>query len=252
MPEITKSGFVLKELPEGIEKASDDSLWAVASVEKADEDDDIVRVDGLDTSMHREHSPIKILAQHLRKLPDGSPPIIGKVEEFRKANIGKGKDASKALLFRMTFAPTDLAKKYKQLFDAGYMESFSIGASVLESKPLKEKGYDYTKTKLREISAVTIPANADATVMRALEEKLGDQLDRNSELSVSLEHILSALAENKSITETVLKRLDDIESAIVAKSEEGSLTGDRTEEPAVEEVNWDALLSHLKSLSKPR
>jgi hypothetical protein len=228
-------------------------------VEKADEDDDIVRVDGLDTSMHREHSPIKILAQHLRKLPDGSPPIIGKVEEFRKANIGKGKDASKALLFRMTFAPTDLAKKYKQLFDAGYMESFSIGASVLESKPLKEKGYDYTKTKLREISAVTIPANADATVMRALEEKLGDDL----EVWQRGEHItatkLNALHEfikseqdkfNKNI-QIILKRLDDIESAIVAKSDEGSLTGDR-EEPATEEVDWDALLSALKSLSKPR
>jgi hypothetical protein len=252
MPEITKSGFVLKELPEGVEKAKDDSFWAIASVEDVDEDGDIVRIDGMDLSMHRKDSPIKILASHLRKLPDGTPPVIGKVEEFRKTTLRKGAAGEKkALLFRFTFAPGELAGKYKELTEAGYLDSFSIGASVLESKPLKNKGHDYTKTKLQELSEVTIPANAGATVMRALEEKLGDQLERGADLSISLERIISAIAENKSITETVLKRLDDIESAIVAKSEEGSLTGDRTEEPAAE-VDWDALLSHLKSLSKSR
>jgi hypothetical protein len=251
---IVKTGHIVKELPEGIEKASDDSLWAIATVEKEDEDGDIVRVDGMDLSSHRPDSPIKILAQHLRKLPDGTPPIIGRVEEFKRATLNKGAGATKALLFRMSWAKdgsgkvTDLASKYKDLADGGYFDSFSIGANVLDSKPLKNKGSDFIKTRLREISGVTIPANADATMLRALEDKLGDQLERDWHKE-SFNGLMSALHEyfGKTFAEqftTIQNRLDDIESAIVAKADEGSQPGDR-KEPAQHSPETLALLNAL-------
>jgi hypothetical protein len=271
---IVKTGHIVKELPEGIEKASDDSLWAIATVEKEDEDGDIVRVDGMDLSSHRTDSPIKSLAQHLRKLPDGTPPIIGRVEEFKRATLNKGAGATKALLFRMSWAKdgsgkvTDLASKYKDLADGGYFDSFSIGANVLDSKPLKNKGSDFIKTRLREISGVTIPANADATMLRALEDKLGHELDvefKFADISTmgggfkevvtcikrkfdDLDRQLQLSIEDK--FNKIIKRFDDFESAYVAKADEGSQPGDR-KEPA-QEVDWDAVVSSLKSLSQKR
>jgi hypothetical protein len=95
--------------------------------------------------------------------------------------------------------------------------------------------------------------------MRALEEKLGDELElwqKGDHLSSAKLNVVYDLLKSdrehfdQQITQ-IIKRLDNIDSAIVAKSEEGSLTGDR-EEPANEEVNWDALISSLKSLSKQR
>lgn len=258
MPDITKTGHILKELPEGIEKASDGSHWAIASVEKIDDDGDIVRISGMDLSSHRPESPIKILAQHLRRLPDGSAPVIGKVEELRQAVI-KDKSAGnvKAQLFRFSYAPSKLAQSYKELADEGYLDSFSIGAAVIESKPIKGGGTDFIKTKLREISMVTIPANADAVMLRALEDKLGDDLELKSNeplfdnrYTVVINLIAKLFDKLDEQNKSFQKRFDNFESAYVAKADEGSQPGDR-QEPA-QEVDWDAIVSSLKSLSKKR
>ena len=73
---------------------------------------------------------------------------------------------------------TPLAKKYKRLFDGGYLDSFSVGMIVNEHAPLRETGgFDIKSSELYEISAVTIPANAHANTLKALKDELGEMLD---------------------------------------------------------------------------
>jgi len=253
MLELQKSVCILKSLPAGIAPAPPGELWAVATREVVDEDGDIVRVAGIDLSAHRPQSPIKVLAQHLRGLPDGSPPVLGRVEEFRRTMI----DGAPALIFRMSWAVdldgkvTPLASKYKDLYDGGYLDSFSIGASVLEAKPIKGKGSDYVRSKLREISCVTLPANSDAIVLRAIHSRLGDCIDgrcATDSLLQSLDRLQKAMEKRiqpatgscgcnkgKSDLEARVAALerqfqtvrDDIESSVVAALSGESFTKSR-------------------------
>lgn len=221
MSQILKTTRVLRELPGGLTK-SDNELWAIASLEKIDEDGDVIRVNGIDLSMHRPPTSfIKILASHLRRLPDGSPPVCGRVEEFNRTSIG----GCPALTFRMTWATdgkgnvTELARKYKDLYDGGYLESFSVGASVIESRPLKGGGNDFVKTILREISCVTIPANCDAVVMRHLRDAFGDCLDSDGLPCACSTSKGDEISELRALVLSMQKQIrmvhDDAESAAV-------------------------------------
>jgi len=180
MDPVLLSGFVMKSLPEGFEKPAN-SLWAYATVETPDRDKDIVRVKGISLALHRDKSPIKVFLNHQYKpLPDGTPPVVGRVEEFRETvHKGMGGEVP-ALAFRMSWATdgegnvTPLAAKYKSLYDGGYLDSFSIGFTPKTAKPIKGGGHDYTATELFEISAVTMPANPNATKIKAIKDTLGD------------------------------------------------------------------------------
>jgi uncharacterized coiled-coil protein SlyX len=275
MEKITKTYSVIKDVPSDlIEKAGDmpqklpeGGLWAYATVEVPDTSGDIVRVDGIDYSAY--HNPpstkLKILAQHIKVLPDGTPPVIGRVEAFVKTVTKTGE---KALAFYMTWATqkvkkvsedgveseveevTPLARSYKNLFDTGYLDSFSIGAGVIERESIKNAGWDYKATSLAEISAVTVPANSKANVIRALEDELGEHLDKVAVLETKIvdqESVIKSLTEkvegackqnidveSRLVTaldkklDALNERLDFLEASIVAKSDPTPMTGDRT------------------------
>jgi antitoxin component of MazEF toxin-antitoxin module len=88
-----------------------------------------------------------VLYQHQH---DGLP--IGRAEEVFLDG--------EQLMFRVRFVPGDIypfADTVRRLYDGGFMNAVSVGF-----RPLDVKGSDILHSELLELSAVAIPANADA------------------------------------------------------------------------------------------
>jgi HK97 family phage prohead protease len=260
--------------------AGDDSdLCAYATVEAEDRDKDIVRVAGVSLKNHRAESPIKLFASHLRSLPNGESPVVGRVLKFAQVtHKGTGKPA---LAFAAKFAQTPLGKHYKSLYESGDMTDFSIGFRPVKAEPLgKDKGYDFVESELMEVSCVALPANEHASVMRAYEETypsteneiarlLGDLVamakSGNAIACHSLCDLMIAkrdaiesgdsegaplgahlIALNKNL-ETILTRLDDLEDTFYAgqSKECADSTAGHTEAAKSEEVSATADLTSL-------
>jgi len=168
-----------------LDKSSDEGLWFVATCEVPDTVGDVVKADGVDYSDY--HNPpksyLKILAGHEHMLADGSPAIIGRAEEFLRADIIIDGKSVPALYVRMTWAKdgdgtvTELAQKYKSLYDGGYLDSFSVGMMVKEFQKNKTGGVDIIKSSLYEVSAVAIPCLSHANAVKTIEETLGITLE---------------------------------------------------------------------------
>jgi hypothetical protein len=229
---ITKLAHVIRQ-PHWLDKdasGSSDDLWAYASVEETDSDGDIIRIAGMNFSAY--HNPpsthLKILAGHAKTLPDGRPPIVGRVEEFRKVSTPDGKPA---LAFRMSWAPSELGQHYKSLYmsEPPYMDSFSIGASAVEAEPIKGGGWDFKATELAEVSCVTVPANVRANVIRSAEKD--ELLSKLAALEALLQKMESGVLDSlQKRFESLVERLDCLESSITVAQSEGRAkpTSDRT------------------------
>ncbi len=183
---LNLTGHTAKAVP-GLSEAPD-GLWMLATVQVPDTVGDVIFVDGVDTSVY--HAPptksIKILAGHIHLLPDGSPAVIGRIEEFKVIPVTVATGLTKALACRITWATSDggltpLAKTYKGLYDSGYLDSFSVGISFQysDTKDNAHGGVDVLKCVLYEVSSVAVPANADATRVKAVKKALDvrDQKD---------------------------------------------------------------------------
>jgi hypothetical protein len=228
MDKIHATGSVIasQDFPDELKAVADDDsdLWAYATVEVEDLDKDVIRVDGLSLKAHTDANPIKILATHKRDIGVDGFPVVGKATRFAKvAHKGTG---APALAFGMKFAPTPFGKVMKSLYDGGFLSEFSIGARPKRGDPLgRGKGMDYKEAELFEISACTVARNPLASVMRSML----DEEEKDDNLSVTVKTdpaLLAALAEVKKSYVNILVRMDDLESAIVAKSHEAEQTGD--------------------------
>jgi hypothetical protein len=274
-----KDDAIIKSLTKDLSNP-DDVLCAYASVEIVDTVGDVVVIDGIDWSTY--HNPpdryLKVLAGHWLSLengllPTGEPPIIGRVEQFLKTAVNVDGAPTPALAFAMTWAKdgdgtiTPLAQKFKDLYDGGYLEGFSVG--MLAARDAQERiretgGVRYTKSLLMEITATGIPANALATVMktfgksfdasRILVEQLDSLQKQVSALSKTIEESVSrnisgdiveglrvsVVDMQKSLTEKLdaqEARLDGIEASIVATSAKTTPpTGDRNGESSLKAV----------------
>ena len=207
MEKVKKLDFVLDKGNTLVSTVAD-GLWAIASAEVVDTVGDIVKQDGM--KWNNYHNPptsyMKILAGHAKDLPDGTPPIVGRIEEFRKItkNIN-GKDV-KATAFRMSFAKdgegniTELASKYKKLYEGGYLDSFSVGLLV-KSWENNAVGIDINESELYEVSAVTVPALASATVLRAIKKELGIQETEylSQEIEGKIEELTKTISKQSEI-----------------------------------------------------
>jgi hypothetical protein len=215
----------LPVVPKIASPTSDEPLaWAYVSVEREDTDGDMVRVKGM--SYDEYHRPpesfIKVMASHLKSLPDGTPPIVGRVEKFVQGEYMGDGQKYPALMCGWSWAKdgegniTKLAKTYKDLFEGGYLDSVSPGFIPVESKPIgKGRGRDYTNTKIVEVSLVSIPANsrANAVVSRALSDA-GFDIDSNPDRLSAIEKAVSEFpsviaSEREQALAAILKRLDD-------------------------------------------
>ncbi len=276
---IRSSGTILKSLPVGFAKP-EDGHWAFISVEVPDRERDIIRVKGISLENHRDDSPIKVIAttHKYSPLPDGTQPVIGKVEEF-KATVTKamGQDVP-ALAFRFSWAKeadgqlSPLAAKYKGLYDNGYLDSFSGGFSNVNGTAQRGGGLDVAACKIYEISACMIPVNPYTTVCKALSDALGEDFDRDAyfeqrlvELQKSIDamrptdestHLLDAI--NKAVEQIntdFIKRFDDFESQYVATAQAAKLPGDHiTSQPDSEDLSRleKAISAFSAKLPQPR
>lgn len=142
----------------GILLKGEGQYWITASSNDIDRDREIVQPSAFkDTIKTYMDNPV-ILAFH-----DHHSFPIGKATEY---TIG-----SKYLRLKIEFADTDRGREAKYLYDNGFMNSFSIGfiPKVWEDK---EDGIRvYKEAELLEVSAVPIPANSAARMLREYKAK---------------------------------------------------------------------------------
>jgi HK97 family phage prohead protease len=133
------------------------SFVAVASTEDEDRDKDIIRQNGWDLKNFKKNPMIPWMHDYW------GVPVARSIRTWVDRN-------KKRLLFKPQFDENDdtsmkIFNKYKN----GFLTSFSVGFRGIEANPRDEHdawfgGREFIKQELLEISAVTIPANPNATV----------------------------------------------------------------------------------------
>lgn len=186
----------------------DNTYTIVGSIEKTDRDRDVLKVAGIDLKNYKKNSVV-LWAHNNRELP------IGKTERVWKKD-GK-------LMFKIKFASAEhnpIAPFVEQQFKDGFLNAFSISfIPNYETVSYDEKkGIRFiNNSELLELSAVPIPANPDAVMVRELEarvEKAGlkeyfpeikEEVDRDetiAKLEGKIAELELALAEKELEEET--------------------------------------------------
>ena len=108
-----------------------------------------------------------------------------------RAIIGKPIDAKvsdKVLMLDIQFADTPLGQEIKYLFDEGFASSFSIGfLPDRENIDVIDNVRTYKAWELLEVSAVPVPANASATILRDAASRRGAPLSAIAKMLASHE-----------------------------------------------------------------
>lgn len=106
-------------------------------------------------------------------------PVILYAHNYYGFPVGKalaGEVNEKALVLEITFAETDLGREVKYLYDNGFLNSFSIGFIPIDWTTGPDEVREFTKWELLEVSAVPVPANGMANLLRSCEER-GQKLE---------------------------------------------------------------------------
>jgi HK97 family phage prohead protease len=125
----------------------------IASTPSTDMVGDIVEPTGAVYKM-----PIPLLWQH----DQGSP--VGEISQVKVSASGI---AVRGTIFKATESRT-LMERLDEAWESikiGLVRGLSIGFSPIDYEPIKgERGYKFTKWAWHELSAVTVPANSEATI----------------------------------------------------------------------------------------
>ena len=163
------------------DKDEDRTITAIGSTNDVDRDNDIIDIKGMNLKNFKSNSVF--LWSH-----NSSLPPIGKAESVSKTKDG--------LKFKLKFAEPDInpqADTIFKLYKGGYLNAFSVGfAPDWEAASYNEKrgGFDFPKSELLEISAVSVPANQNALIQRSIEEGAIDELEANDFTMFVKEHAL--------------------------------------------------------------
>lgn len=168
-----------------VEKAEDGEFTAIASTASEDRHGEIVEVEGWDLKGYKANPVILFGHKH-------DEPPIGKATRVWVDKTGK-KPVLKFKAF-ITDA-TERAREIKQLMAEGIMKTFSVSFRALDAE-----GNRFTKQELLEISAVNVPANAEAQMLayKSLKgagfdksdmRKVGVQTEWVEELGTLKEHV---------------------------------------------------------------
>ncbi len=125
----------------------------IASTGKVDRDNEIILP-----------SAFKNLKEYLKK-----NPVILFAHDYWKPPIAKatkGKITDDALELGIEFAETELGKETQYLYNNGFMNSFSVGFIPKVWDVNSEGQRVYTDVELLEVSAVPVPSNSAATMIR--------------------------------------------------------------------------------------
>ena len=143
-----------KEIFGKIKKAKDDKYTIVASTGAVDRDEEII----LPTAFKNLKTFLK------------TNPVILWAHNYATPPIGKaidGKITDNELLLDIEFADTEFGKEVKYLYDNGFMNSFSVGFIPKEWERDPNGKLVFTDVELLETSAVPVPANAQANIIRS-------------------------------------------------------------------------------------
>jgi len=111
------------------------------------------------------------------KLPDYlklNPVILFGHDHWSRPPIGKavsGQVTDRALLLDIKFAPSPFAQEVRQMYEGGFMNTFSVGFMPIESNTDSEGRRVFTQVELLEVSAVPVPSNRLAVIMRAFDSR---------------------------------------------------------------------------------
>ena len=100
-------------------------------------------------------------------------PVILWQHSWFDAPIGKavaGRVQDDRIELDVEWAPTPMGQEVKALYEGGFMNSFSIGFIPRKSETIDGQ-FTWVEWELLETSAVSIPANPMATIIRSAEEK---------------------------------------------------------------------------------
>ena len=184
---IKKETYFGKAISKGFKGSNDDLNWCIASAEVADFENDIVDIGSLSLSRHTPEHPIPVLASHLKKLPDGTFPVIGSVVEWAKGitTTTDGKEVE-ALFAGWAWADKenpDLVSKIKPLYPR-LVNNFSISFIPNEDEVYQESPQlgnnsptRYKECTVTELSLTLVGANPHAMALKELNKSLGDLLD---------------------------------------------------------------------------
>ena len=158
----------------GVLKKKNDAYSILASTSDIDRDGEVI----LPTAF-------KNLDRYLKE----NPVILG-FHDYHNFPIGKAVDGrieKNALVLDIVFAETEKGKEAKYLYDNSFMNSFSVGFIPKDWEYDKDSNRVYTEVELLEVSAVPVPANAAANIIRQAEKD-----------GVNLKHFKSLLEVEKS------------------------------------------------------
>ena len=155
--------LVQKQLATEIKAVDDEArtMTFVMSSESRDRDGDIIEVGGwkLDNFMK---NPVFLLFHDQRQFP------IGRVERIWSEDsklLGQVRFAEKG-----TYETADIAY---ELYKQGIMNAVSVSFAGRAYEPMEEGGLRFTEQELYELSAVPVPANAEAVAVARKASNLG-------------------------------------------------------------------------------
>lgn len=237
--EVQKRAYSLLEI-----KSVDEEkriITGIATTPKADLMEDVVEPDGAEFKL-----PIPLLWQH-----DSSKPIGHVV----RAKVTKSGIEVEAHLVKVNEAGTlkDRLDEAWQSIKAGLVRGLSIGFRSLEEAEIKGTyGYRYIKWLWLELSAVTIPANSEATVtaVKSIDKKFMAASGRKSTNSPgvsgkstrgnrTMKTIQEKLAELNEARQVKFARMNEISELVKTESR------DFSDEEAAE---FDDLEAEVKQL----
>ena len=143
----------------GVLKKEKNSYWIISSSKEIDRDGEIILPSSFAKSIdsYMSKNPV-ILWAH-----DYSKPPIAKAVGY--------KITDKELKLEIEFAETEFAKEVRYLYDNKFLNTFSVGFIPKQWDYNDNSDRVYTENEILETSAVPVPANAAATMIRQAEER---------------------------------------------------------------------------------
>jgi len=170
----------------------------VASKQIVDRDGDVIYIDGMDTTTYLSKNPLFLWSHQADLLP------LGRVIGLEKTFDSEGVPILKATV---EWWKSNIAQEIKEMYQQGFLSSVSIRFLAIEYEERKDNenerrtGWDITKSELLEISAVTVPANSEAVIMKM------------ANMSLKIKELEERQSENGDIYQKIISLFDDIKKA---------------------------------------
>jgi len=178
-------------------------ITAIASTASIDRDGETIAPKAFEKSLPGFLAGGAILATHLHRLSDGSPPMIGYpvAAEYKKGNL--------EIAFKM--GKGELAQKWATAYEDGTWRNVSVGflPSVGAMKTVGDKQvYEHQEAELLELSAVPVGSNRDAR-LRDFDPQ--DILGRLTALEQMIKQLREGMGEHsEQLLERIKAYMDDL------------------------------------------